>query len=58
MSPFDIGDTVKHTVTGTVGLVNAVYSIEGIEYLDITLEGCIKYHSPSRFWTIVTKVDE
>lgn len=54
----DFMDEVKNKVSGVVGIVNAIYTIDTIKYIDVLCHAKIYYKSPVSNWEIVNKLDE
>jgi hypothetical protein len=51
-------DEVRNTVSDVVGIVNAIYTIENVTYIDVKDNEKIHYKSPVSNWEIVAKCDE
>lgn len=51
-------DEVKNKVSGVVGIVNAIYTIDNIKYIDVLCHAKIYYKSPVFNWELINKSDE
>jgi hypothetical protein len=54
----DFMDEVKSKLNDTSGVVNAIYTIGGITYVDVKTDKRIYYQSPVTNWEVVKKCDE
>lgn len=54
----DFMDEVKNKVSGVVGIVNAIYTINNIQYIDVLCISKIYYKSPIANWELIKKCDE
>jgi hypothetical protein len=51
-------DEVKNTVSGTCGVVDATYTKNGINYLDVKVDERMYYMTPASNWEVTLKYIE
>ena len=56
--PVDFRDEVRNIVSGVTGTVDAIYTIGGVQYVDVICGERMFYASPVAKWEVVAKCDE
>ena len=54
----DYMDEVKNKVSGVIGIVNAIYTIDNVQYIDVLCIARIYYKSPLSNWELIRKNEE
>ena len=54
----DFRDEVRNTVSDVMGTVDAIYTIDDIEYIDVIVDDKMYYKSPVSNWELIVKNDE
>jgi len=54
----DFRDNVSNIVSGVIGVIDAIYTINNITYVDVMVGEKMYYESPVTNWTVTSKCDE
>ena len=54
----DFRDNVVNVVSGVIGIVDAIYTMSGVTYVDVIVGEKMYYKSLVTKWNLVSKCDE